>query len=112
MTFGSVPFISACVRDDVAWITWLYVPPALRRRGLGRRMVDEWQAHIPDGVKLVRLVAAEVDGEDPIPFWEKLGFHDDAEPPWVDEVPMRVMSRIVARAEAHVSCVNDRCPPR
>lgn len=77
----------------MAWITWLYVPPGLRRHGLGRRMVAEWLAHIPAGVRRIRLLAAEIDGEDPIPFWEKLGFREDAESPWVDEVPMRVMSR-------------------
>ncbi len=95
MNFGSVPFLATRVRDDVAWITWLYVPPGLRRRGVGRHMVEAWQAHVPQGVKQIRLLAAEVDGVDPIPFWEKLGFHDDAELPWVDEVPMRVMSRAV-----------------
>lgn len=95
MNFGPVPFLSVRVCDDEAWITWLYVPPSLRRHGVGRRMVEAWEARAPSCVRRIRLLAAEVDGEDPIPFWEKLGFHAEAEPPWVDEVPMRVMSREV-----------------
>jgi len=62
-------------------------------------MVEEWERHAPREVSVIRLLAAAVDGEDPIPFWEKLGFRDDAESPWVDEVPMRVMSRAPKRDE-------------
>lgn len=101
VTFGNVPFLSARVHDHVAWITWLYVPPEMRRQGIGRRMVDDWEAHMPADVREVRLLAADVDGEDPIPFWEKLGFHDEAVPPWVGEVRVRLMSRGVAGRPVH-----------
>jgi len=93
MTFGSVPFLSGRVQGEVAWITWLYVPVALRRRGLGRRMVEDWQAHLPCAVKEVRLVPGEIDCMDPTPFWEKLGFHDAEDAPWVDYMPLREMCR-------------------
>jgi GNAT superfamily N-acetyltransferase len=95
VNFGSVPFLSARVCDDQAWITWLYVPRALRRHGLGRRMVEEWQAHMPAGVREIRVAAADFDDVDPVPFWERLGFHAVAPPPDLEALGVLVMSREV-----------------
>lgn len=97
MHFGSVPFLATRIRGDVAWITWLYVPPHLRHHGLGRRMVEAWERQVPPDVRQIRLVPAEIDGVDPVPFWERLGFHDDAESARGDVGCPPVMSREVPR---------------
>lgn len=95
MTFGSAPFMATRMRGDVAWITWLYVPPTMRRQGVGRRMVETWREHIPGVIREIRLVPAPIDDEDPTPFWEKLGFHDDPEPLWEGETEIHAMCRAV-----------------
>lgn len=100
MTFGRVPFIATRMRGDVAWITWLYVPPTLRRHGIGRRMVEAFWAHVPPGIREIRLVPDEIDDEDPTPFWEKLGFSFDAEPLVAGEMAIPTMSRTLGTSGA------------
>lgn len=93
MILGRVPFLASRLRGDVAWITWLYVPQEMRGHGVGRQMVEEWRAHIPRGIREIRLVPHEIDGVDPVPFWEKLGFHQDPDAAWIEEPEIRTMSR-------------------
>lgn len=56
-------------------------------------MVEDWRAHIPDGVREIRLVPQDIDGEDPTMFWEKLGFHEDGQLPWSEGTDVHTMSR-------------------
>ena len=91
MRFGSVPFLSSRMYGDVAWITWIYVPREIRRRGIGRAMVEAWRRKLPTSTREVRLLACEIDGESPLGFWERMGFLPEEEFPWVDEVSGRVL---------------------
>lgn len=67
--------INGHVSGDVALLHWLRVPEPQRRRGLGSAAFLAWEASLPGRVRLIRLFAADTDGEgNSDAFWESLGF--------------------------------------
>ncbi|BET67463.1 hypothetical protein ASA1KI_23810 [Opitutales bacterium ASA1] len=99
MQLGAVPFLATRVEGDTAWVSVIYVPRTMRRRGLGRRMIERWAHTIPDEVKEIRLLAAEIDGDSPFAFWESLGFRADPFEPDLCDPTCAYMRRSVAGTE-------------
>ncbi len=57
------------------WIDWFSVAPDRRGQGEGRRMYERFEAELPDDVTMVRVFAADTDGEgNSDAFWLALGF--------------------------------------
>ncbi|WP_347976677.1 GNAT family N-acetyltransferase [Microbacterium sp. ProA8] len=62
-------FIAGSVGDEGGEITWIYVDPALYRRGIGRALVEHFLARAGGPVELEVL-----DGNAARIFYESLGF--------------------------------------
>lgn len=74
MTDRREPYIHAHMSADVVWIDMFFVPPEMRRLGIGRRHYEEWEAGLPKTVTLVRLMAADTGSGSSEGFWEAMGF--------------------------------------
>lgn len=82
MRLGETPFLAAHVDGDTAWLDLLFVPPPLRRHGLGRQLFERWLGALPTDVREIHLLAAALDGESPLGFWRHMGFDvEDADFP-------------------------------
>jgi ribosomal protein S18 acetylase RimI-like enzyme len=68
------PYLNASFVQDVAYIDMLYVPPNLRNKGVGSKLVQEWVSTLGIQIKRVKLMACTLGGKDGIHFWESLGF--------------------------------------
>jgi ribosomal protein S18 acetylase RimI-like enzyme len=62
-------FIAGSVGDEGGEITWIYVDPALHRRGIGRALVEHFVARSGGPIELEVL-----DGNAARGFYEALGF--------------------------------------
>lgn len=62
-------FIAASFDDGVSEITWLYVDPTLRRRGIARALVEHVLSRTGERSELEVL-----EGNDARAFYERLGF--------------------------------------
>jgi GNAT superfamily N-acetyltransferase len=69
------PYIEASIGRDTANIDMFYVPKNQRHKGVGTRYYQEWEANLPKTVKLIRLLAADTEGQgNSDQFWEMMGF--------------------------------------
>lgn len=68
------PYLDADIDGEVAYVDMIYVPPSMRGRGIGVKLVNEWLLNLDLNVKRVKLKAATLGGSDAIAFWERLGF--------------------------------------
>jgi GNAT superfamily N-acetyltransferase len=68
------PYLNASFVQDVAYIDMLYVPPNLRNKGVGSKLVKEWLSTLDIQIKRVKLMACTLGGKDGVHFWEGLGF--------------------------------------
>lgn len=60
---------------DILWIDWFYLPPEMRRQGKAEKIYFDFEASIPKKFKIIRLFAANSEGEKRSHhFWEKVGF--------------------------------------
>lgn len=80
MQLGTAPFLATRIDGDRAWVSLIYVPRPMRRRGLGRQMFERWARTIPPEVSEIKVLAAEIDDEQPFGFWVKMGFQADDTP--------------------------------
>lgn len=51
-----------------------FVPPDLRRNGAGSKMYREFEADLPDTVKIITLIAADLGTGPTQPYWAARGF--------------------------------------
>ena len=57
------------------WIDMLYVAPAHRGKGEGRRLCTEFEASLPKDIRLILVFAADTEGGgNSDGFWQALGF--------------------------------------
>ena len=77
MILKNAPFLSTHVYGDTAWVDVLFIPPAQRRRGHGRKIFAAWSEQLPATVEKIRLLAVDLDGGPPHGFWAKMGFEAD-----------------------------------
>lgn len=69
------PFIDAHRTGNTIEIEMMHVPRHMRRKGEGSRFYQEWESKLPKDITLVRLWAADTDGNGKsVGFWESLGF--------------------------------------
>lgn len=60
---------------DSVWIDMIYVTPGERGKGEGRRLYKDFEAALPPDITLVRVFAADTEGEgNSDDFWLALGF--------------------------------------
>lgn len=59
----------------VLYLEWFALPQELRRKGLGRRAYELWEASLSKRVKLIRLHAADSGSGSTDAFWKKMGFN-------------------------------------
>lgn len=62
-------FLAGSIGDDGGEITWMYVDPALYRRGVGRALIEHFLARATGPVELEVL-----DGNEARQFYEAIGF--------------------------------------
>ncbi len=66
-------FIDA--EKNMVELTMFSIPKEERRRGVGRSTYESWEASLPLSVKVIRLFAADTDGNGNSDcFWERMGF--------------------------------------
>ena len=67
--------VAAHRSGSLIWIDMLYVDPAHRGRGAGRRLYETFEAALPADIELVQVFAADTEGEgNSDGFWQALGF--------------------------------------
>lgn len=60
--------------DNVIWIDELVIPKEMRGQGVGRKYYEEWEASLPQNIKILRLMAADMGAGNAAGFWEIMGF--------------------------------------
>ena len=78
----SGPEISTHIQGTTMWIDMFAIPEDLRRRGLGRKLYDQWEKSLPLHIKNIQLVASDSGAGPSDAFWDAMGFdyfHADVE---------------------------------
>lgn len=64
-------------RDGVPWsykLEMFVIPSGSRRNGEGRKFYEKFESELPESVKLVTLIAADLGSGETQAFWGKMGF--------------------------------------
>ena len=76
--FKQAPYIDAEITNkcsfDIALVHMLYVPPQMRKKGIGKRVLNEYIKSLPKQVKVIRLQSATLGSGDTMSYWTSLGF--------------------------------------
>lgn len=66
--------IEAHEQGSTMWLDLMEIPKRQRRKGLGRKEYEEWEASLPEHIKLVKLMAADMGDGNSQEFWQRMGF--------------------------------------
>lgn len=66
------------IRDEpgakALYLEWFALPRSLRRKGLGLRSYNLWEATLPVDIKLIYAHAADSGEGNTMDFWDQVGF--------------------------------------
>lgn len=60
--------------DNIIWIDELVIPKDMRGQGVGRKYYEEWEASLPENIKILKLMAADMGAGNAAGFWDAMGF--------------------------------------